>query len=380
MAEPKKDSKTGRWMIRIRYKNPITNDWETKQYTCNTKKECKQKEVELRARLINSQVIDDVNLIEFYNTWMDTFKRGKVSITRMNKIELVGRNLEMFFGTKQTLRGINKLNYQKFINWLGNAKPSGLGLATETVDNRHGIVRSMFIEAYDMGYVNLNPTKGIKISGQKVTKLRAKTLSFDDLIRVKKEILAFEEITVKYFLLTQIYTGARYQEVAALTWDDILFKDKQINIDKAYEYAGVRRFKEPKSPAGYRKIDVNSHLMELLKIQKKRIDELVKNKKIRNKFNLVFPNQKDSYPISNSYVNGVIVDLCNRMEIDRISSHTFRHARTDFLILSGADPLYIKDQIGHEDITTTLKHYAQMNEDLRDKNKKILKDYFNDEI
>lgn len=380
MAEPKKDTKTGKWTIRIRYKNPITNDWETKQYTCDTKKECKQKEVELRARLINSQVIDEVNLIEFYNTWMDTFKRGKVSITRMNKIELVGRNLKTFFGTKQTLRGVNKLNYQKFVNWLGNAKPKGLGLATETVENRHGIVRSMFIEAYDMGYINLNPTRGIKISGQKVVNSKAKTLSFDDLIRVKEEILSFEDTTEKYFLLTQIYTGARYQEVAALTWDDILFEDNQINIDKAYEYTGVKRFKEPKSPAGYRKIDVNEHLMELLKIQKERIDDLVTNKKIRNKFNLVFPNEKDNYPISNPKINGVITEMCDKMKITKVSSHTFRHARTDFLILSGADPIYIKDQLGHEDITTTLKHYAQMNDDLREKNKKILSTYFNDKI
>lgn len=227
------------------------------------KKECKQKEIELRARLINSQVIEDVNLIEFYHTWMDTFKRGKFSNSRMNKIELVGRNLETFFGYKQILRGINKLNYQKFLNWLGNEKPNGLGLATETVENRHAIVRSMFLEAHDMGYINLNPTRGVKITGQNVTKLRAKTLSFDDILFVKEAILAFKEITVKYFLLTQIYTGARYQEVAALTWDDVLFEDRQINIDRAYEYAGVSNFKEPKSPAGYRKIDVSQQLMNI---------------------------------------------------------------------------------------------------------------------
>ncbi len=38
MADPKKNPKTGKWTIIIRYKNPITNDWETKQYTCDTKK------------------------------------------------------------------------------------------------------------------------------------------------------------------------------------------------------------------------------------------------------------------------------------------------------------------------------------------------------
>lgn len=42
MSEPKKNPQIGRWTIKIMYKNPMTNDWETKAYTCDTKKECNQ--------------------------------------------------------------------------------------------------------------------------------------------------------------------------------------------------------------------------------------------------------------------------------------------------------------------------------------------------
>lgn len=108
MSEPKKNPQIGRWTIKIMYKNPMTNDWETKAYTCDTKKECNQKEIELRSKLIKNESIKDYNLIDFYDTWVNTFKRGKVSDGRMNKIELVKTNLETFFGTKQTLRGIDK--------------------------------------------------------------------------------------------------------------------------------------------------------------------------------------------------------------------------------------------------------------------------------
>lgn len=113
------------------------------------------------------------------------------------------------------------------------AKPRGLGLAKETVDNRHGIAKSMFLEAFDMGYITVNPTRNIKITDQKHVSKSTKTLSFDDMLKFKDELTSYQDIAVKYFLLTQMMTGARYQEVTALTWDDILYNSNQINIDKA---------------------------------------------------------------------------------------------------------------------------------------------------
>lgn len=139
-----------------------------------------------------------------------------------------------------------------------------------------------------MGYISMNPTKNIKIIGQKVERICAKTISFNDILKFKEIILDKDDITVKYFIMTQVYTGARYQEVAALTLDDVLYDSQQLRINKAYEYAKTRRFKEPKSPAGYRNIDINKKLIDLLNIHKLRLDKLVETKKIRNKFILFF--------------------------------------------------------------------------------------------
>ncbi|MEG0619193.1 MAG: hypothetical protein RR557_07840 [Bacilli bacterium] len=91
----------------------------------------------------------------------------------------------------------------------------------------------MFLEAFDMGYITVNPTRNIKITDQKHVSKSTKTLSFDDMLKFKDELTSYQDIAVKYFLLTQMMTGARYQEVTALTWDDILYNSNQINIDKA---------------------------------------------------------------------------------------------------------------------------------------------------
>lgn len=366
MAEPKRDEK-GIWRMRIRYKDQITNDWKEKRISGKTRKEVKAKEADLISALSNSERIDDIKLLDYYEEWKNTFKKGKVSNSRYQKIELVKKNLESFFGENQTLKGINKIAYQKFINHLAES------LSKETVSNRHAIVRSMFLEAYDMGYIRINPTRGIKIGGTDNKRKGAVTLSMEHL-RTLKNYLTNDvaESNVNLFVLTQLLTGARYQEVAALEWLDIDFNNLQIDINKAYDYATKKRIKEPKSFAGYRKIDISEELAKTLKRHKVRQSRLVLQNKIRNPRQFVFVNNINGFPISNSFVNRYIKDTCLALGIPVISSHSLRHARTDFLILSGADPLYVKNQLGHEDYNTTLKHYASLNADLVKKSREAV--------
>lgn len=369
MAEIKK-SKNGVWGTRIRYKDPTTNEWKSKRFSGATKKEVRDQEAEFVTSIASGRIIKDVLLVDYYKTWRDTYKKGNVSTSRYNKIELVGRYLEEFFGKKQTLKGVTKLNYQKFINWMVKK-----GWAQETIDNRHSIARSMFLEAYEAGLININPTRNISFKGTKPVHPCVKTLSVEETKKLKHYLLNTELANVNTFVLLQLLTGCRYQEIAALTWKDIDFKNNTIDINKAYEYAGgFKGFKEPKSPAGYRTVDVDKDGLEVVRRHKIEQSKLLLAKKLRNPFNLLFPNNCSGWPISNSFVNRNLILLCKAVDVPRSSSHTLRHARTDFLILSGADPLYVKDQLGHEDYNTTLKHYASLSKEIRDKSRIAVKE------
>ncbi|RTK40214.1 site-specific integrase, partial [Enterococcus faecalis] len=100
------------------------------------------------------------------------------------------------------LKGVTKVKYQQWINWL--AKPGNInekGLSIETVSNRHNIVKSMFLEALDMQYIHSNPTRNIKLTGQVPEKKSNKTISIDDLTKFKEALLSRENTTSKYFIL-----------------------------------------------------------------------------------------------------------------------------------------------------------------------------------
>ena len=81
-----------------------------------------------------------------------------------------------------------------------------------------------------MQYIHSNPTRNIKLTGQVPEKKSNKTISIDDLTKFKEALLSRENTTSKYFILVQLYTGARYQEVAALTWDRIDESNEVIKI------------------------------------------------------------------------------------------------------------------------------------------------------
>ena len=115
MATPKKLT-NGKWRLRTRYQDPITNEWKEKSLTAETKKAVKEKEIEFLGNIARGEVVKKIKLLDFYDQWVDTFKKGKVSAGRMQKIALVRQNLLDFFGENQTLRGVDKLKYQKWIN------------------------------------------------------------------------------------------------------------------------------------------------------------------------------------------------------------------------------------------------------------------------
>lgn len=378
MAEPIKIGK-GKWRIRTRYKDPLTTEWKEKTFTGKTRSETKGKETDFLSKLMNGQNMKTIGLVDFFNLYVDTFKRGKISKGRVAKFELAGKYLEMFFGKKKTLHTLTKYNYQEYLNWL--ASPSGTnknGLSKTTVTDQHNIVKSMILEAMDMQYISSNPTRNVKIIGHEAIHLTVKTLTQEDAKKLMLAISNAPDSISKYFCIVQFYTGARYQEVAALKWkDDIDEENEQIIIDEAFKYdKGDFRFGKTKTESGMRKIDVHKHLFAYLRKWKAIQGKDILSGKVVNPHGLLFPSD-NVWPISNSAINKYLKYWCSEAGVPRIRTHSFRHIRSDFLLLSETDPVYIMSQLGHASVQQSYE-YASDTSDRRKKNKEKFEDFFQD--
>lgn len=377
MAEPKK-VKSG-YKMRIRIKNPITKEWIERQRTFKTKKECRDWEANERTNVQQGIDPNKTKLLDFFDLWFETFKKNKVGEERKKKILTTRRYLFEFFGENYFINDLNKITYQKFINFLSNKtvrnNPSGKQLSKETVKDYHKVCKSVFIEAVDNGILRFNPARKSVINGRDTSGERKKELSMDEWKKLLESVSEATNSSSKFATLTMMFIGARFEEINGLLETDVDLKNNQISINKAFDYKRKKDFKNTKNFESKRTVDIPAVLSAILKDY---LAEKNYKKKIvsLNHRQYLFPNDLGE-PITNAAINKFITKRCKSAEIERVTSHAFRHTRTDMLVLAGADMIYTQKQLGHKNASTTLEYYSSLSEDIQQKNRTIQDDFIN---
>lgn len=372
MAEPVK-LKNGNYKIRVRFKNPITDKWMERQKQFPTKRECRQWERSILGT-IDTVNPDRILLATFFDEWYDTFKKHSVGPDHNNKIKATKRYILEFFGENVKLQDINRMKYQQWINYLGVTK----NLAVATVRGYHLIFRSMLLEAQENSLIRENPSRKVKIIGRDTSEEKKRTLTMDEWKKLLEVILEGEECSSKYAAITMMFIGCRFQEVDGLLTQDIDFKKDKININKAYDYKRTKTFTKTKTPGSKRVVDMPQPLKDILKIYVRKLqqDQKIISLEDKKHIQFLFPGDLEGCPVTNKALNQYLERKCRRAGIERITSHAFRHAKTDMLVLAGADMIYTQKQLGHDDPATTLRYYSSLNEEIRDKNNKIQDSFF----
>jgi integrase len=151
------------------------------------------------------------------------------------------------------------------------------------------------------------------------------------------EILAKRKEPMIFRLTTLLlFTGARFSEVASLTWNDINFDEKLIY------------FKATKN-GNARSIKMTDKVIKVL-------EELAKNKISQ----LIIPstNGKQILQMPRQWQDIVDEFIPNNINAGkhRITIHSLRHTHASWLAISGMNILEIKEQLGHKKLDMTLRY------------------------
>lgn len=295
---------------------------------------------------------------EFFETYFKPdYKQAVKPQTYESRISSAELHLKYFF--KRKLRDISAPMVKKWQNNLSKNYSSGYIRAI------HGIFQKSLDLAVKLGLLKDNVAKRVG----NVRKVRQK-VDFWTKEEAEKVFSTFD-ISDYYerFAFTLIYTlfmtGIRIGEAQAITWSDIDFDNKTLDVNKNmyYKSASDYSISDTKTMASNRVIALDESTLQYLSewrdIQQKNLGKSE------------FAFSYNGSPTNKSTASHIITRHSKLAGVHKIKTHALRHSHASLLISLGESALVIRDRLGHEDIKTTLGTYGHLypntNRDVADK-------------
>lgn len=362
MAEIKK--RGSKWQYRVFYIDPATGKQKSKSKSGFKKKSdavAAARELEVDKDRGAQLAERSITFVDYYEQWIkDTKLGGRYSIGAENWYKRVLDLIRASF-PGVALNDVTRRKYVKFLDDFATSH------SHESVQKVNTFVRAMVRDAMSEQIIFTDFTIGVKNNGRPGMPESEKYLSisqFKKLITVTEKHLTPRAVTA-YMIYFAAFTGARMEEVAAVTWDRIDWQHKRITLDRAYDYVRQSGFKRMKTPHSIRTIDVSDKLLDVLKQLRKEQTERYLEDGYRDSMGLVFRGLNYKVP-SNNAVNkslrwyekaaGIPAD-------DMITFHGLRHTHASYLLSQGVQISYISKRLGHANIALTLRVYSHLLEE-----------------
>ena len=315
---------------------------------------------------------------------------------------IVNRLFDTFMVMKKTLQHTTRRNYESLYNAhvressFGNKKVSTVkksdvmqlydtlekeGLSNGTIQALHMILGAMFQVAVEDDCIRKNPCTGCSKEYPYSAYDKRKSLT----VRQQQIFLNFleeDKVYSKYVLITKLIlcTGLRCGEAIGLTWDEIDWKTKTINVQHQLQYNKVNgeyRFVigKPKTISSVRTIPMTSEIFSLLQ----ELRQVTYFKSINSKVKVdghkgfLFLNRNGDTPIiPRQYSDSLeqAVRKYNKKEaktaikedrepelLPEISAHVLRHTACTRMAEAGMDVKVLQKIMGHSRAEITMNVY-----------------------
>lgn len=294
---------------------------------------------------------------KYYKDWIELYKKGAVRHSTYIKYELAYRHLKNLCPTLH-MNQLTRQSYQKLLNSFAETHER------ETTLDFHHHLKASIVDAYEDGLIKVDPTRRTIIKGKPKSQKKKKYLHLFELKMLIKELkLPDDELNWDWFIYLIIKTGLRFAEALALTPNDFDIKNRQIIINKSWNYKfSTGGFQPTKNKSSNRKVVLDYGTL-------RRFEKLIAKK---DPDQPIFVDQGQK--IFNSTVNSRLATICKHAKIPTISVHGLRHTHASLLLFEGVSILSVSRRLGHASVTTTQETYLHIIQELEDKdNDKVLK-------
>ena len=276
--------------------------------------------------------LKDITLIEFFNIFISEHINATKNtlITYKNALNVVDVLKDKKLSTITTQDILHQFNHSVY--------------AVATINLAYRVLNMLFnyaISPYKV--VRENPCKPIKPLKQRDVK-KVSVITADELQRLDE----LEDSNYLYYVLFMVarYTGARYGEIIAITWNDIDFANKTITINKQWVALGNNQFDYSftKSTNGIRTIPIPPALLVILTKYK----------------NVCTTDRLFNFRRSNTTTPNRIL----QKYIPEKSMHAFRHTYATTLLANNVDVKTVASLLG-DTVDTVIHNYIHYTDEMR---------------
>ena len=348
MSIKKKQLKTGvKYAFTLRYNDVFGN---TKQYTSkgyDTKKEAELEEAKFRIKVNENKVsATTITFNQLFQEYIE-YRKKDMKIQSINKVINLYKVFEPIGETK--VNSFDLSMYRKFRLYIEEKHYS-----LEYNNKLIGLLKRLI--KYSNRFYNTSDDVLKFIDNFKEVNKIKREMQFFTYDEFKKFISVVEEFNYKTFYEVLYYLGLRQGEATALTWNDISFTKKEVNINKTLTTklkGSLYTISSPKTANSNRTLPIPDKLLKSLQ----KLKEDAKKKKYFSNEWFVFGNE---LPFRETTIQVKKNKYCKLAGVKQIRIHDFRHSTASFLIQNGASIVLVSKYLGHSKISTTLDTYTHL--------------------
>lgn len=307
----------------------------------------------------------EITLNEQFDKYI-SLKRNLKNSTRQNYIDLWNCRIRNDVLGNKKLRDIKKSDILRFYNGLLNEE-----LKYSTIKYYNCIISPCLELAVDDDIIRKNPCKGCL---QEFSNNASERISLTE--KEQEIFLEFIKQSNVYshhypLIMFMIGTAVRCGEAIGLTWSDVDFKNREVNINHQLRYKKSNKSygfyaDSPKTDSGVRIIPMTTDVFKALAEQRK--NQMSRGWKtdveIDGYSDFVF-STKNRNPIMPSAVNSILLNIVNRYnksneakeKLPHISAHNLRHTGCTRMAEAGVDQKVLQYIMGHSNISVTMEVY-----------------------
>ena len=318
------------------------------QKSFNTKKQAEAYEAQQLVEHNSGTWLDDrytnITFEQMSNRWLES-NNAKRETSRIRDISILNKHLIPAIGNRQ-IKTIKRSDISAMVNTWVTAK-----LSPATIRRHVAVLSAIFNMAIADDILHKSPT--LKVSTPRVDPSHGRALTPNE------SALLLSQIPQGHYALvfTMLTTGLRWSEAAGLQVKHFspMSSPPTLTIEQGLHETGKGYVTEkPKSSASHRVIVLSPKHVEVIARYMKETDRSAADAEAS-----LFISQEGGRLVSSNFRNRIWQPAVKAVGLEGLQIKDMRKTAATNLLQSGIDSKTVTAVLGHEDIRTTLNHYAK---------------------